>query len=346
MKGRTIKYSLLLGICCINIFGNLKAETYDTSVTRINKVYKVLNDEERLVINNMFGNVIIKAIKRKEVHINITIFAGAKTPALAKSLSGRVNITTTRNNGQITCTTLITGKDSTTKLKLPLQDEKCTVTYMIYMPAGMRLKITNQFGNIEMNDHTGQLSVEEKFGNFTAGNLSDIDTVGVVLGSIKINRIDKGILIAKGFGYVNIGAISGDVHCFFSGGKVTDIGFTNGHYNFTLESGNVRIMKVHYAKDISAAVTLDAVLCKMDNQSPLVLKEDVQSKMQTDSLLIKPFKKDTSTVNTDKEKIIMSKKKLDLMEALTKRPVHYSGLAGNGDATIMIKAAFSYLHFE
>ena len=65
------------------------------------------------------------------------------------------------------------------------------IDYEVHLPVSVPLDVTNSFGNIELPDYTGALSVSSKFGKLTTGSLSNLKDIGVEFGSATIKNISN-----------------------------------------------------------------------------------------------------------------------------------------------------------
>jgi len=355
MKKCRAGYKLFIGALCIMTVVIARAQP--AAGKAVNKILRTYNNlkNEKLAITNEYGDVEIRTWEKKQVQINITIVAEAKTKMAAKKLAERVMIKDTRDNGEITCATYIEGTDTATVSKDTGAFEKCTVTYMVYLPADLALKIKDQFGNIKMGDFAGHLEIDEKFGDVTAGSLKFIDTLHLELGSMYIKNIYNGKLAAKGFGAIKIDTISGDVHTTFSAGKIVDIGLINGSYTFSIDADNIRGINLNCAKALLANITINTKLTKFINESALVMTEvdnpekDRQPKKNKDSLDMLIAKHDKNipgraTVDSSKVKLLTLKKLAEL--AFLKKSQQFHGLSGDGSAVVRINVAFSVLKLK
>ncbi len=72
-----------------------------------------------------------------------------------------------------------------------------SIDYIIHMPAGNPLKLTNSFGKIMVPDLKGTVELISKFGGLTAGNLENVDAIDVEFGEAKIGDVANGKLTLK-----------------------------------------------------------------------------------------------------------------------------------------------------
>jgi hypothetical protein len=267
----------------------------------------------------------------------------AGTKKGAKLLLDRITIAALHRDNNVQFNTVIGGSDTTHAMQ---PDERCMIHYYVFLPDNLPLTLKNQFGNITIDKYSGALEVDEKFGSFMARALARLDVFSLQGGSVSIGTLKEGNLLAKAFENFRIDSVLNNVRCSFLTGKTLDIGLANGRYSFNMQSSNIQRMHVHFAENLSADVTLDAVLSKVLNRSSIVLKEDTTGPRRfmkfakIDSLFVKERKQN------DTAAVILQKKKLDALERLMKIPVRYKGKSGDGSALINIKGSFSAIDFD
>jgi hypothetical protein len=84
------------------------------------------------------------------------------------------------------------------KGKTSFNNQAMEVNYVVYLPAKATLKLYNEFGNIKMPNYEGALEVHNKFGNFTAENLTnETNEVFVEFGDANIKSLTKPDLTVK-----------------------------------------------------------------------------------------------------------------------------------------------------
>jgi len=341
------KYSLLLFCACC--FCAVAAQTTAGAATqKILKVYEGIKNE-KLVIYNKYGDVEVRTWDKNKIEMHITTSAQSTGPGSDKMLSKLVLIKDKRTENDITCRTAIvspagTGTVSGTKNLQALQN--CTVSYIVYLPKNIDLQINNQFGNIVMPDFDGHLAIDEQYGNFIAGKILSLDTFSIKIGDAYIRNLYYGSLRANGFDSIRIDTVSGNVECGLAGGRILYVGLNKGLHNFTIKSDNINKVIINCARNLDASFSISAILSKFINLVPFIIKDN-------DNNPVKIPRSDTKQISSAKplrpdgdSSLILSKKKLEMLEYLSKKTTHFSGRAGNGSGTVSITVAFSYLRIQ
>jgi len=336
------KYSLLAVLCFGVLPCHAQQDTVQQVVTKaMTKVFNNLSGEE-LAITNQYGDINIKPWHNPQVRATITITAQSATKAGAEKLLNRIDILQQRNDTSIALQTKIKLKDASGKLPPP--EGKCNITYDIFMPENTWLNLKNRFGNINMGSHNGRLIIDENFGNLTGGNLNGNSIIHLSLGSIKAASLDNASISAKGFDSIRIDTIAGNVDCGLSAGKLLDIGFINGNYNFVLKSDNIQVVNFHLPPSFNAEITAHCILSTVVNKSHFGLN----------TLQLPQTGAKDSTVSAPKDSIPpkqltgevkqLDKKILELR--LLKKTVEYRGKTGEGAVNIRLAVYFSKLTFQ
>jgi len=366
MKKLLKKYSFLLLFClAIKPLAVLAGTPLQTVKKRVVKTYTDLK-KEQLVINNQYGDVVVKTWHQQKIMIVVTLMAHAKTQLAANRLLERVSVDAGRNENQISLTSLIkeqikrpppgltlqkkSGVTDTAGRENLLAKEGCNIGYEIFLPADVSMHITNRFGNITIADYNGLLDLDNKFGNVKAGTLAGLAKLTIEQGDIDLKHISSGNLKAKVFGSIKIGAIGGKVSGAFSSGNLLDIGLSNKADSVIIDADNVQQMNITGTTATNAGYTIKTILSKFLNKSTLQLKEltssdrKPQSKLGVDSLATL-LKNKTGVQSGSEKDIELQKKKLQItLISQLKKLREYEGTTGNAKGKVSIKAAFTELN--
>jgi len=366
MKKLLKKYSSLLLLCLlIHPAGVLAAPPLQTAKKRIVKTYTDLKNE-RLVINNQYGDVVVKTWHQQKIMVVVTLSAHAKTQLAANRLLERVSIDAGRNENQISLTSLIkeqikplppgltlqkkSGVTDTAGRENLLPKEGCNIRYEIFLPADVSMRIRNRFGNMTIADYSGVLDLENKFGNVKAGILTGPTKLNIEQGDIDLKHISGGNLKAKVFGSIKIGTIGGKVSGAFSSGNLLDIGLSNKADSVIIDADNVQQMNITGTTATNAGYSIKTILSKFLNKSTLQLKEltssdrKPQSKLGVDSLATL-LKNKTGVQSGSEKDIELQKKKLQItLISQLKKLREYEGINGNAKGKVSIKVAFTALN--
>jgi len=151
-----------------------------------------LSPSDKINLHNQYGGMVIKIWDKKEVKIDVSIKAYSNEDKEAGKLIDQVNVSAEKNGDQVTCKTTIgernmwSGRNRRREVK---------VNYVVYLPATNSLTLTQEFGNVNMEDFSGPLYAKVQYGDFNAGKLTSVNNyVSVQYGKTTIAEINKGVI--------------------------------------------------------------------------------------------------------------------------------------------------------
>lgn len=315
MKNLLRKYSFGILLCLIILPVITRADIQQVK-KRVTKAFKIIKGD-RLAIDNQYGNIEVKTWTKNEVRIDIVIASrGTKQ-------DNRVHIEAGKGKSIIACTTVI---DSAASAKSP---ESYSINYLVYVPAGLPINIKNQFGNIKLGNYSGELNINQKFGDFTAGNLLAPGEIVTAQGNIDIEGMQGGGLNSRGFTHIKIAKVSGDISAGLSSGDLLEMNFSKTFSGLVIKSDNIRKINIGGVKNVGAFYKMDLILSKFNNQSDLKFTEmtappQTKTNRQTDSLKVKTDQTDSTKRDVSKDKI-MPLKKLQELKLIKKLKTYQSG---------------------
>ncbi|HWB94694.1 MAG TPA: hypothetical protein VG605_22720, partial [Puia sp.] len=177
----------------------------------INKSYDVTADD-RLSIDNQFGNVIVSTWDKQQITVDIEISARASTDQRAQDIMNRIDVKDSRDGHDITFKTSVdeihNGND---KHRSNDNDRSFYIDYVIHMPTSNRLSIENSFGKTEVPAFKGPITLTSKFGSLSAGKLDNVDQIDVEFGKANITAVNNGKIVFKFNKESRIGKVEGNV---------------------------------------------------------------------------------------------------------------------------------------
>ncbi|HWK04343.1 MAG TPA: hypothetical protein VNS58_11960 [Puia sp.] len=180
----------------------------------INKSYNVSADD-KLEIENSFGNVMITTWDKKEITVDIEIVANSSSEEKAQDIMNEIDVKEIHEDHIISFKTKVgeihNGGDGRRNKNNNDEDRAFYIDYVIHMPAGNRLQLENSFGKIAVPDFDGLVNLTSKFGSLTAGKLKNVDEIDVEFGKVAIDEISNGKISFKYNKESRIGAVNGNV---------------------------------------------------------------------------------------------------------------------------------------
>lgn len=158
------------------------------------KVYDV-GSKEQLAIDNQFGQVRVAVWNKDEIRVQITITAKASSSEeRAQRYLDAVNIIEKRAGEQISLKTDISSAGNNWSNQKG-DENFIRIDYDVSMPRTNALSVRNRFGNTDIAAFQAPLTVYQRYGNFSANELSgSANDIDVAYGSALIRQLEQGKL--------------------------------------------------------------------------------------------------------------------------------------------------------
>ena len=174
------------------------------------KSYKV-NEKSTLIVSNRYGDINIVNSGTDSIVICATITIELKDKMRDGEQMKQIRTDIDRKRDTITAATVFDKKFFTQKYSS--QREKFSIDYTIKAPAYLNLKITNSFGNITIDEASGEVDIRLSQGLFTAknlsrGNVKPINSITIYSGKAGIDLLNWASFELKNSPAVRIGKAS------------------------------------------------------------------------------------------------------------------------------------------
>lgn len=167
--------------------GPMKAKAF-------NKTFS-LDKGDKVNLSNMYGTITQKIWDRNEVKVDADIKAYANNDNEAQKLLDKVTIEASKTGDDAVFKTTIAdangnwGNGSRNGKKWR-REIKVNIT--LYMPSSNALNLSQQYGNVLMDNFTGPTSLKVQYGNLTAGNLSNSNNyINVQYGKATLQNVNE-----------------------------------------------------------------------------------------------------------------------------------------------------------
>ena len=275
----------------------------------INKSYDVGADD-KLDIENQFGNVVVSTWDKQQITVDIEISARASTDERAQDIMNKIDVRDSRDGHSIRFKTKVdeihNGNGNKDRGRNNEGDRSFYIDYVIHMPIGNRLTIDNSFGKTEIPAFKGLVSLTSKFGSLNTGKLDNVDQIDVEFGKAYITGITNGKVVFKFNKESRIGKVEGNV-------KISSEFSQNVSFNVADNIQELSVFESYsgvrmvVTKSLSAEFEIHTSFGHFNNESDVAINE---RKEGDDNDYGPHFDKD------------------------------YSGKAGDGKARIRIKSSF------
>ncbi len=238
----------------------------------ISKTYNV-GPDDRLSIENSFGNVTVTTWDKNEIQIDIEIGVHASSEEKAQKMMDLISVKDNQGGHEISFKTDIghmSGKDNWNKNE---DTRKFYVDYKIIMPSKNPLRIENSFGKTNIPDFDGSASITSKFGELTTGRLPNATLVHVEFGKADIGRLNNADVVLKFNGNSNIAGISGNSKVDVQFCSKVNIAVENALSSFSLFQSYSTI-NLRVSNNLSAQFDVYTNFGSFNNRTEFNINED------------------------------------------------------------------------
>jgi len=123
-----------------------------------------------LDISNRYGEVVVTSWDKDQIVIDVKITVDLPSRERAEKLISYIDVQFTEEGDLIKARTTIDDKFSFTGWGG--ESKRFSIDYNIKMPLGTSLNLANRYGNTKINELTGLVNLDIKYGNLTAGKLT------------------------------------------------------------------------------------------------------------------------------------------------------------------------------
>jgi hypothetical protein len=239
----------------------------------INRSYTV-TDQDKLQIDNQFGDVTVTTWDQQKITVDIEIGARAYTDEKAQDILNQIDIKEEKSDHLIGFRTKVGEIHSHGGSRHDGNGDNRTfyIDYVIHMPAGNPLDIHNDFGRTEVPDFKGMVNLTSKYGSLTAGNLAKVGNIDVEFGKATIGDISNGKVVLQYDGSSRIGKISGNVRIVSEFSSRVQVNVGEGVTELTVNESYSGIRMV-IDKNLSAQINIHTNFGEFRNESEFTIKE-------------------------------------------------------------------------
>lgn len=241
----------------------------------INRSYTV-TAEDKLQIENSFGDVTVSTWDQPKITVDIEIGARAYTDEKAQDILNQIDVKEDKSDHLIEFHTKvgeIHNHDSHGNRHNDGGDNRTFyIDYVIHMPTVNPLDIHNDFGRTEVPDLKGLVNLTSKYGSLTAGNLANVGAIDVEFGKAAIGDVSNGKIVLQYDGPSSIGKISGAVriNSEFSNRVQVEVGEGVTDLTVTESYSGIRMV---VGKDLSAQINIHTNFGEFRNETEFTIRE-------------------------------------------------------------------------
>jgi hypothetical protein len=205
-----MKYKIIMIINLIFLFFSSLSAQSETETRNFIKTIPV-EKETSLEISNKYGTIQVTPWKKDSVYIKAEVKAFASNQSRLTKMFDGITVNITDSKFLVRAETDFTQninmlfesfKGMTSKLIS--YDSRVEINYYVSMPEYINLRIENKYGDIYMEDITGEFSVSLSNGSFKANSLSKGSVIKLAFCDATINSVISGKIDAS-FSEISIG---------------------------------------------------------------------------------------------------------------------------------------------
>ncbi len=166
--------------------------------------------DDKLVIDNSYGSIVVNTWDKNYFKVDVQIRASARSESQQKDMLDDVSISDAKDGSSVAFRTDIDKAKSIWKTIFGggnWGDHSISINYTVYMPSRNELVIRNRYGNIELPDLSGRITVECSYGSLHGKSLSGESTIRERYGNIDLANLGS-TWIDLSYGNLSIGTVN------------------------------------------------------------------------------------------------------------------------------------------
>jgi hypothetical protein len=193
MKAQKFKFGIL-SILVIAVWIITAFAVQDEYTKRYHEEFDT-NDETELVIQNKYGEVDIKDWDKDLVEIDVVVTVEHPDKERAERILSLISIDLSKEGNTIKAITQIDEKFHRIHWGWGKSGKQFSIDYTVNMPKDLKLNLLNKYGNTFINELTGEVTIEIKYGNLKAnkilrGNIKPLSNLILGYGKATIEEVN------------------------------------------------------------------------------------------------------------------------------------------------------------
>ncbi len=267
------KYMLASALLLVGSISLLAADEPGVEKKKTYSKSYALDANDKVNINNQFGEVKIVTWNKNEVKVDVSITAKASTDERAQAILDNISIADNKNGDEVSFKTTIGKQQWNNKEHQGKKNENqgMEINYEVSMPANGALVLDNQFGKSFVPDMSGPLEITQKFGDLVAGNLANVKELHVEFGSAVVESISNCKVTIK-FSKAEIKKMSGVIKGVFEYCDNVKLSLNNSVSDFNLNN-QFSTIQVAVAEGFNGEFDIHANFGEFHNGTSIAIKE-------------------------------------------------------------------------
>jgi hypothetical protein len=162
------------------------------AITKHKKIEKTFKAGENLKIESKYSKIQIKHWDKAEIKFEILISVEGSNEEKTKKMVDNITIDFTEGEAQLSAKTVLGDFFSLKKLTNSLFNKgKIKIKYTVQLPSTINLDLIQKNGDIFMDSHNGNISLDLTSGNFTAQNLKGENNFTITGCTFKVKDVNN-----------------------------------------------------------------------------------------------------------------------------------------------------------
>jgi hypothetical protein len=144
-----------------------------------------------LDISNRYGDVVVQNWDKNQIVIDVLITVEMPNKEKAEKLLGYIDVQFSEGENMVAAKTVI--NDNFNFTGWGSDSKKFSIDYNVKMPVGTALKLSNKYGNTDIDELHGLVNLDIKYGNLqagilTRGNVKPLSSINLAYGKATIDE--------------------------------------------------------------------------------------------------------------------------------------------------------------
>jgi len=152
----------------------------------------VPGNNSTLTVINKFGSVVTETWDKNNIVVDVTVKVEHPSADRAKKLLDMIKVEFTEEGGNLKAETIFS--DDFSSINWKGSNNNFSINYVIKMPARVNFDVTNKYGNTVIDELSGHVMANIKYGDLTAdkltrGNTKPLNTIMVAYGKATVYEL-------------------------------------------------------------------------------------------------------------------------------------------------------------
>ncbi|MBN1924340.1 MAG: hypothetical protein JW798_00765 [Prolixibacteraceae bacterium] len=204
MKKQKLQFSRnqikVMSLTFIFLLATLTSFSQVSESRQLSKSFKI-GKSSVVDISNKYGDISLETWKKDSVNVEIFVQVSEKSRDKLRKKMNDIGFELTQSGHYIVISTIL-GETQNVFFKeftkfvetIGITESKVEINMKVKLPDNLDLRINNKFGNVYLDDYSGDVSIDMSNGKLKAHNFDGYCNIKISFGDAFINEIDAGTL--------------------------------------------------------------------------------------------------------------------------------------------------------